>query len=134
MLEVDDQTKGSGGILGSARRLLVSVTEFLATKLDLISLEFQEEKHQIVEFLCLAAAALLFGVLALLTFTATIIIFFWEDHKLAALVATTIIYFLLSLILFKAGQRKAKLASKLFETTVEELKKDIEWVKQHFRD
>ena len=124
------------GLLGSLtaplRRLSESVLGFLASKLDLFNLEWQEEKRRIIELLTLAAVALLFGVLALGLLSFTIAALFWETPwRFHALFGLSGLYLLFAAVLLVRLQRKASLKNKVFEATVEELKKDSEWVRRH---
>lgn len=119
----------SGGIFGSIRRFLISGNEFLASKLDLIGVELQEEKRRILELLALTAAALSFGLLGLTVLTLAVVSYFWETYRTEALFGVGIVYLLLAGMFCFWVQRKATLSSRIFETTVEELKKDVDWVK-----
>jgi len=118
------------GITGSVRRLLESLAGFLATKLDLVSVELQEEKRRILDLLVLAAAALLFGALSLTILVFVVATFFLKSLP-AALLTICGLYGLIAIFLFARLRRKASLSNKIFETTVEELKKDREWVQRH---
>ena len=120
-----------GGLSGAARRLMESATGFLSAKFELIGIEVQEEKRRILELLVLAATALLFAVLALTLLTFSIVAYFWDSHRMAALFILCGVYVAISGFLFLRLQRKANLSTKVFETSVEELKKDTEWVRRH---
>jgi uncharacterized membrane protein YqjE len=129
---IENEPSRSGGITGTIRRLLESTSGFLATKLELIGVELQEEKRRILELLILTAAALLFGVLALTVFTVGIVALFLAKESLPlALIVMSGCYLAISISLFLWVQRKAQIATRVFETTVEELKKDTEWVNRH---
>ncbi len=127
----DDAGGGRGGISGSIRHLLESATGFLTAKMELVGIELQEEKRRMLELLVLAAAALLFGVLAFTLLTFSIVALFWDSHRMAALFSLCGLYGVIALILFVRLQRKASLSNKVFDTTVGELKKDTEWLRRH---
>ena len=126
-----ESAASGGGFANSIKRLVESVTEFLSSKLELFSVELQEEKRRILELLILAATALLFGVLALTVLTFSVVAVFWETHRFAALFMVSAVYIVISVLLFVRLQRKVHTATKVFEATVEELKKDTEWVNRH---
>lgn len=126
-----ETTVSSGGIGGSIRRLLESATGFLGSKFELISVEFHEEKRRIVELLILAAAAMLFAVLALTLLTFSIVAYFWETHRMAAIFGVCGVYSLIAILLFNRLRRQAHLKTKVFEATVEEFKNDTEWIRRH---
>lgn len=129
----EDEPRGLlGGLTAPFRRLLESVSGFLSSKLELFSIEWQEEKRRIVELLILAAIALLFGVLALGLLSFTVAALFWETPwRFHALFGLSGLYLLFAVVLLVRLQRKASLSNRVFETTVEELKKDTEWVRRH---
>ncbi|MFZ4694335.1 MAG: phage holin family protein [Verrucomicrobiia bacterium] len=132
MIFPEDEPHGLlGGLTVPLRRLLESATGFLSSKLELFSIEWQEEKRRIIELLVLASIALLFGVLALALLTFSIVAYFWETHRFLALFGVSGAYLLLAAVLLVRLQRKASLSNKVFEATVEELKKDSEWVRRH---
>ncbi len=127
----DQQTGRGGGIASSLKRLLESASGFLATKLELIGIEIQEEKRRVFELLILAAATLLSAALALLVLTFAVIVYFWDTPcRMATILSVGAIYTLLFIFLLGRLQRKANIGTKVFETTVEELKKDSEWMKR----
>jgi len=113
------------------RRLLNAVTGFLSTKLELIGIEFQEEKRRLLELLILAAAGLIFGVLTLTVLTFAIVVFFWDSYRFTAIFGVFFAYLLISTFLFVRLKRKANVSTHVFDATVEELKKDTEWVRRH---
>jgi len=128
----ETESQGSeSGLTAPFRRLLESASGFLASKLELLGIEFQEEKRRILELLILASAALLFSVLTLFVLTFAVIALFWDTHRVAAVVGVFLVYFLISAILFVRLKRKANTGTHMFDATVEELKKDTEWVKRH---
>ncbi len=131
MLE-EEQPGLSGGITRSLRHLLEAATAFLTTKLELIGIELQEEKRRILELMILAVAAVLFFLLTLTIFSFSILALLWNTpYRLPALIIINLLYIIFTVVLGVRLQRKAALATKIFETTVEELKKDNEWTKRH---
>ena len=132
MTFLDDEPRGLlGGLTAPFRRLLEAVTGFLSSKLELFSIEWQEEKRRIVELLILASIALLFGVLALGLLTFSLVALFWETHRFLALFGLSALYLLIAAGLLVRLRRKASLSTKVFEATVEELKKDTAWIRRH---
>jgi uncharacterized membrane protein YqjE len=132
MITVDTPAKRKG-IISSIREFLVATNEFIITKVDLIGVELQEEKKNIIELLIVASGTLLFGILSLLLITFSIVLLFWETHRWAALMGVTGLYIAITVVLFLLVRRKARDSKKVFESTVEELKQDIEWVKGHIK-
>lgn len=127
----DEPREAAGGITAPFRRLLEATTGFLSSKVELISIEWQEEKRRLLEALILAGVALVFGVLAFGLITFCVVAFFWETHRFLALLGLGALYLGIAGGLLVRLQRKVHLSTKVFEATVEELKKDTAWVKRH---
>jgi uncharacterized membrane protein YqjE len=129
MFDSDPTVQPNGGITGSVKRLLESGSNFFSTKLELVGVELQEEKKRILELMIFVAAALLFAVMALTLITIGIVAKLIEKHLYEGIIVMGVLYFLLAAILYFLAQKKVQTATKVFQTTVEELKKDTEWVK-----
>lgn len=113
----------------SVKRLLAATSSFLATKVELIGIELQEEKRNLVEILIFATLTIFFGVVALTVVSCIIISMLWGDYT--ALAVVSLVYALIALGSGLMLRRKLNQASLSFEATVEELKKDTEWVRRH---
>jgi uncharacterized membrane protein YqjE len=131
MFDGDSETPHPG-ITGVARRLLGSLVAFLTTKFELLNTEIQEEKRRILELLVLAASAMLVSAMALMVLTFSIIACFWDTpNRMTALLIICAVYVAIATFLFIRLHRKTSLRTKVFETTVEELRNDSEWIKHH---
>jgi len=130
MWEREQEGTGGGGISASIRRILESASGFLITKVELLSIELQEEKRRVLEILILASLAILFAVLTLIVVSFTIVVLCW-DNKVQVLIAMSVLYALVSFLLFMVLRRKASIGAKIFQTSVDELKKDSEWLNRH---
>jgi uncharacterized membrane protein YqjE len=71
-----------------ARRLL-TIGE---NRLELFRLEAQEERERLLRAVLLAFAAAVFGLLASMTLSAAIVVWFWHDSPLAGLLILTGLY------------------------------------------
>ena len=127
----DESGSSSRGVSGLVHRFLESFFAFLTTKLELVSVELEEEKRKLIELLCLAAAVIIFAALALTILAFLVAALFWEGQWMAALLTVCGLYALIALGLFLRLRRRVKLSSKVFEATLEELKKDGEWMQRH---
>lgn len=116
--------EASPGLLGSAKRLLSTLTSIVSARLELLANEFQEERLRLTQMLFFAFAALFCFGMGVLLLTVFIVVLFWDDHRLAAIAVLGILFFaagtLLTLLLrSKAGER-----SVLFSASLAELAKD----------
>ena len=128
----DESVGNSSGARGSLKRLLESASDFFTAKLELVNIEIQEEKRRLLEILILATVVLIFGIAAITLLTFSVVAFFWESHRMIALFSVSGLYALVTIFLALRLQRKVNLPTKAFETTVEELKKDTDWIKNRF--
>jgi uncharacterized membrane protein YqjE len=72
------------GLFASVKRLLASVLELGSTRLSLISVEIEEQIEYAAGLLLWGIAAILFGSLTVLLLALTILIVFWDTHRLLA--------------------------------------------------
>src|SRR6516165_7332050 len=86
------------GLVASAKRLLSTVLAIVTNRLELLAVEAREEAHRWVTVFLLAAALAVVGTLAVVMISLTIVIAFWEEHRLAALVGLSAFYVLAALI------------------------------------
>lgn len=80
------------GLLGPAKRVLRTAGRLLESRAELFLLEWKEERLRLGGALLLAAAGAVCALLALLLVTFTIVIVFWNDHRIPVLVALTVVY------------------------------------------
>jgi len=70
-------------------RRLLTIGE---NRLELLTVEVQEERERLLHALLLALGVAAFGLLAGLTFTAAIVVLFWEYSHVATLLILTALY------------------------------------------
>jgi len=118
---------GNGGSLfGSLRRLGDSLLGLLHARLELATVELQEEKLRLVELLLRVAAVAVLALLALMTGTALLVVLFWERHPVLALAAITAVYGTAALFLWFGVKRRLDAAPPPFSETLAEFKKDAD--------
>jgi len=116
------------GLFGSARNLIDTGLAAVQNRAELLSVEFKEEKDHILEVGFWLTFALFFGIMTVLVLTATVILLFSEEYRIYAAGAFCIVY-LAGTIWAILGLRKRLQSRPVpFAATVEELKKDREWL------
>lgn len=80
------------GLGASLRGLAVSTAGLLATHLELLGVELQEEKHRLIEVAMFGACALALLAMALLLATFGIVAFFWDSHRMETIICLTVFY------------------------------------------
>ena len=117
------QEDGSG-LLGSAKRLLGTLTAIVSTRLELLANELQEERLRLTQMLFFALASFFCFSMGMLLLTVFIVVLFWDSHRLAVLGGLSAIFFASGGLLAMSLRNKAQARSKLFSASLGELAKD----------
>jgi uncharacterized membrane protein YqjE len=115
-----------GGLLYSLRAIGPAIVGLLRTRLELFGIELSEEKARAATFALLAGLAMVFGAFALLMINLLVLVWFWDTHRFAALLGMTGFYAGAAVLCLL--RLKSHLAARppMFESTMAELKADIE--------
>ena len=112
------------GLVNSLRSLGPALLSLLRTRLELFGVELAEEKSRVVTLAVLGAAGALCAAMALLLVNFLVIAFFWEQ-RIAAVLALLAVYGIAALALLLTLKSKLAAHPMVFEATVDELKKDL---------
>ncbi len=112
-------------------RLISTVVTMLHTRLSLISVELEEELIRFSSYLIYSLIALFCGGMAISLIVLFVIVLFWDDHRIAALLS--LIIFFSAASAFIATWLRMKILNKphLFEQSIAEIKKDSELLFPH---
>lgn len=116
------------GILESLRRLGRTGVAALQNRLELFSVELEEQKVRVVRLLVLAGAAIFLGNTALLTISATIVVVVGESARVPVLIGLSLLYLAAAIWAVLALRKELRSAPPPFRETISELKKDTEWL------
>ena len=119
----------SGGLFASLRRLLETTLAIAHCRLDLFVVELKEERCRVVELVLLMCATILFGVMALTMVTFTVVFLLWENARAFVLVGFSVLYVVGAALGFWILRKRLKEGETPFGDTINELKKDGEWLK-----
>lgn len=112
--------------LESLRALGASFLALVHTRIELALVELREEAERRKEVVVLAAVGGVFLALGALLLAMSIVVFFWDTHRLRAAVIVTGVYLGIGLFaLWRISQRR-RTAPPLFEATLGEIAKDVE--------
>jgi uncharacterized membrane protein YqjE len=123
-----DEPPPTAGILESLRKLGRTGVAVLENRLELLSVEVEEQKVRLVKVLVLAGTAVFLGNTAVLAISATIVLLAAERARVAVLIGLSVVYVLTALWAFLALRKELRSAPRPFQDTVSELKKDGEWL------
>lgn len=113
------------GLFASLRRLLTTLIELVHSRLDLVGIELQLEVQRATSLLLWAFAAIVCGIVALVLLAVTVLIAFWETHRLLAAGCVTAAFALASLGMLLLVRHRLRTRPRLFGATLDELQHDV---------
>lgn len=113
------------GLFASLRRLLTTLIELVHSRLDLVGIELQLEVQRATNLLLWAFAAIVCGIVALVLLAATVLIAFWDTHRLLAAGCITAAFALTSLGMALLVRHRLRTRPRLFGATLDELQHDV---------
>ena len=118
-------TPPPAGVVETIRSFLASWVAVVKTRVEIISLEIEEQREWLEQLMLLAVAAGLLVSLGLVMLTIFIVVLFWEtDARLWVLGGFVVLYLGAGAGLFLALRARIKSKPKLFASTASELGKD----------
>src|SRR5262249_39136495 len=84
--------------MDSAKRMLATVIALVHTGLELFTTEIEEEIQRAVGILLWGLIALFFGSLFILMLAFTVIIIFWDDHRILAASLVTATFLVMTFV------------------------------------
>ena len=89
---MEPATPASAGFLHSLRALGDGLLATVQDRLELFSVELQEEKFRLIQIFVWISAAVFTGMMALTFVSLTLVYLFWASARLAVLGGLTIVY------------------------------------------
>jgi uncharacterized membrane protein YqjE len=120
---MDDPLPSPSGFTASLAELGDNLLGTLQERIELISVELQEEKHRLIRLIVWMSAAVFAGVMTLSFATLTIVYLFWESARLGVLAGFTVFYGA-ALAWVVMSLRRMSAHPKPFEATIGTLKED----------
>ncbi len=124
--EREEERPRSAGLMDSAKRMLATIVALVSTRLELFTTEIEEEIHRVASILLWALVALFFGSLTVLMIAFTVIIIFWDDHRILAAVLVTATFLVATLIFALLARARLKAKTRFMAASIRELKRDRE--------
>jgi uncharacterized membrane protein YqjE len=104
--------------------MLATLIELVHARLDLAGVELQLEIQRATSVLLWAFAAIVLGIVALVMLAVTVLVAFWETHRLLAAAGITAVFALASLGIAFSVRRRLRTWPHMFGATLNELKSD----------
>lgn len=121
---------GASGLWHSLNSFLGTLLTIAHTRAQLLTTELEEEAWRVAKLLACGLVALLAAMMALLLGALTIIVAFWETHRLLAALSMTVLFLVLALAAVWMLRAQLKTRPRLLEHTLAELAKDRDRVRQ----
>ena len=115
----------AGNLLRSLVRLGGSLVAATQTRIDLFATELNEDVERGVRLLAWAFAALLTGILGALMAGITVIVLYWDTHRLTATLGVTAVFLGAALACALVFRRRLREKPRLLDATRTELQKDV---------
>jgi len=112
------------GLFASLRRTLATLLELGHARLELVTVEIEEQIEHAAAVLLWSITAVFFASLAVLVLALTIVIAFWDTHRLLAAGAVTAALAGVAVIALLVVRAKLRNRPRLLSATVGELKRD----------
>ena len=120
-----ERTTQSFGLFGSVKRLSENALAILQNRLELLIIEFKEEKSRVISLGVWAAALIFLAFLGIVALMLTLTFVFWEQR--VAVMAGFCAFFFVGAV-GSLIALKSKIKTPPFSETVSQLKKDREWL------
>jgi uncharacterized membrane protein YqjE len=116
----------SAGLMVSVKRLAGTLLAIIATRLELLSNEIEEERLRVRQMVLYGSIALFLFAMTTMLMTVFIVVLFWDSYRLQVLAGLTLLFLFAGLLVLNALRRAAGERSKLFSTSLAELSDDID--------
>src|SRR5262245_25276593 len=124
--ETSTSSAPASGLFRSLSKLLATLFSIAQTRLELLTTEVQEEIQRATALLVWGSVALLSAGIGIFFIGITIILAFWDTHRLAAALAVTGVVVAICVLSLVILSRKVRGRVRLLHATRAELEKDRE--------
>ena len=107
----------------SFKRILDTVLATAGNRVELFVVELQEEKCRLIQAILCAVAVAACGLMTLTLATISVVLLFWENGRLVALISLSVAYLVGTLLAWRGLQARLKSRS-AFSATLAEIAKD----------
>ncbi len=112
-------------IADSLARLAASRLATVRTRLELATVEFEEETLRLFDYLLHSLIALFFLGLAFTLLVVLVLVLFWDSHRIAILIGLTLVFGAIGLRISQTARYKYQHKPPMLQDTLAELAKDM---------
>lgn len=122
----EDLSQGPAtNLLRSLVRLGGTLLATAQTRVELLTTEISEDVERGVRILLWGAVALLAGIMGLLLAGVSLIVYFWDTHRMGAAMAVTLVFLAVAAIAAWVARDKLHEKPRLLDATRTELRRDV---------
>ena len=121
---MNNSTPSFSGLLGSVRRLLDNGIGAVHDRVELLSIEIQQEKLRLIHILLWISGAVVSGIMAIAFFSFTLVYLCSPRFRPAVLIGLTLAYAVATLLIGLLVRHRLSQQPPIFSATVEELNRD----------
>ena len=118
----------SPGILESLRRLAARGVALLQNRVELFSVEIQEQKARLIRTLTLLAVTVFLGCMALAMVTTAVVVLVGDKARGPVLIVLSVLYTAAEVVSFFVLRKELRSGTAPLKETLSELKKDRDWL------
>jgi len=112
------------GLLALIRHFGATIVALIHTRIELFATEFEEELQRRFLIFLWIMLALLFGVLSVLMLAVTLLIIFWDDHRILVATLLSGAFIITTLVMASLAKARVKHKQRFLAASLEELKRD----------
>jgi len=120
--------RASDGLMASLQRLAETGLSAAKNRLELFSVEIREERARFLEIVTWASMALFMGIMAIIVFTATILLLCPEEARTYVAAGFTLLYVAGAVVSGLSLRTRLKKRAMPFAETISQLQKDRQWL------
>lgn len=120
----DNTSNSSKGLLDSLTVLAGSLVSIARTRLELLSIDLEEDRIHLLSVVLLSLAALFSLVVGVVLVAILLVVIFWESHRLLVLGSLAVFFLVTGLVACGFAVHKTKTKPRLFTASLLELFKD----------
>lgn len=115
----------AAGLAAALSGIAATAVALLRTRLELATLEFEEERERIKAMLALIVVAAVFACFALVALSVLVVVWLWDRYPLGAIAGVAIFYALIAACA-AFGLKQLHAHGRPFAATLSELERDAE--------
>ena len=122
----DDTPGPAARLLRSGTQLAGTLLAIVETRFDLLTTEISEDTQRGVRILLWTSVALLAGFAGLLFAGVTVLIVFWDDHRVGAALGVTLAFLAIMAVAILVSRGRLRERPRLLDATRTELRRDVD--------